>query len=48
MKNFQLVPGLSDDTVAFQLGKIGDHDFNLDFAPPFTPFSAFALAVSRP
>ena len=47
VKNFQLVPGLSDDTVVFQLGKIGDHDFNLDFAPPFTPFSAFALAVSQ-
>ena len=32
VKNFQLVPGLSDDTVVFQLGKIGDHDFNLDRA----------------
>jgi tubby-related protein 1 len=47
VKNFQLVPGINDDTVVFQLGKVGDHDFNLDFAPPFTPFSAFALAVSQ-
>ena len=47
VKNFQLVPGLADDTVVYQLGKVGDHEFNLDFAPPFTPFSAFALAVSQ-
>jgi len=47
VKNFQLVPGLADDTVVYQLGKVGDHEFNLDFAPPFTPFSALALAVSQ-
>ena len=49
VKNFQLVPGDGDGNskVVFQLGKVGANTFNLDFAAPFSPFVAFALAVSQ-
>jgi len=33
-------------SLSLSLGRSVPH-FNLDFAPPFTPFSAFALAVSQ-
>ena len=49
VKNFQLVPGDGDGNskVVYQLGKVGSDTFNLDFAAPFSPFVAFALAVSQ-
>lgn len=46
VKNCQLVVDGCKDVV-FQLGKIGADKFNLDFAAPFTPLVAFALAVSQ-
>jgi len=50
VKNFQLCrvhakANKKDETV-LQFCKVSANRFNLDFAPPFTPLSAFALAVS--
>ena len=56
-KNFQLVRAAddflrdsidhsNDEAVILQFCKVSANRFHLDFAPPFTPLSAFALAVS--
>lgn len=55
-KNFQLVAASKDalrpidhgddDAVVLQFCKVSAHRFHLDFAPPFTPITAFSLAVS--
>lgn len=55
-KNFQLVTASrdahrsvdhsDDDAVVLQFCKVSAHRFHLDFAPPFTPISAFSLAVA--
>lgn len=50
VKNFQLVPGCGENSterVCYQLGKVGQDSFNLDFAAPFTPFTALGLALSQ-
>ena len=50
MKNFQLVV-VSDhayarEEIVLQFAKVSANRFHLDFGPPFTPSTAFALAVS--
>lgn len=46
VKNCQLVVD-GQKKVALQLGKVDSDRFNLDFAAPFSPLLAFALAVSQ-
>eukprot|EP00746_Dinoflagellata_sp_MGD_P082825 gnl/MRDRNA2_/MRDRNA2_32913_c0_seq1.p1 gnl/MRDRNA2_/MRDRNA2_32913_c0~~gnl/MRDRNA2_/MRDRNA2_32913_c0_seq1.p1 ORF type:complete len:363 (+),score=54.58 gnl/MRDRNA2_/MRDRNA2_32913_c0_seq1:40-1128(+) len=46
VKNFQLCPLADHDVVTLQCGKIGRDTFTLDFRHPFSPFQAFALALS--
>ncbi|KAJ1449089.1 P-loop containing nucleoside triphosphate hydrolase protein [Pelagophyceae sp. CCMP2097] len=50
VKNFQLVVASGDgnygDDVVLQFCKVGANKFNLDYRAPFTPLTAFALAVS--
>ncbi|KAJ8613568.1 hypothetical protein CTAYLR_002223 [Chrysophaeum taylorii] len=56
-KNFQLVAAAKDalresidhaddEAVVLQFCKVSANRFHLDFSPPFTPLSAFSLAVS--
>ena len=50
VKNFQLVV-VSDhayarEEIVLQFAKVSANRFHLDFGPPFTPSTAFALAVS--
>ena len=51
VKNFQLVVTTANHNfgggdVVLQFCKVGTNRFNLDYAAPFTPLTAFALAVS--
>jgi hypothetical protein len=51
-KNFILVPSQYDeimfgaDTIAVRFGKVSKHRFNLDYRFPFSPLTAFAVALS--
>ncbi len=47
VKNFQLAKGLHDDNVYLQFGKVDKDVFHLDFQSPYTPFQAFAVAISQ-
>ena len=47
VKNCQLVSDHDPNGIALQLGKVATNTFNLDFATPFTPFTAFAIAICQ-
>ena len=46
VKNFQFVRKGDLEHVLLQFGKIGKHEFTMDFAHPFTPLQAFAMSLS--
>ena len=51
VKNFQLIvasdhESFNREEIVLQFCKVAANRFHLDFAPPFTPATAFALAVS--
>lgn len=46
VKNFQLIDDRDESKVYLQFGRVTDHSFNMDFQWPFSPFQAFALALS--
>lgn len=46
VKNFQLVYPEEPDEVLFQLGRIDDENFSVDFRFPIAPIQAFAIALS--
>ena len=46
VKNFQLARTEAPDAVACQFGKVGKHEFVLDYAWPLTPLQAFGFALT--
>jgi tubby-related protein 1 len=46
VKNFQLVDERDEEKIYLQFGRISETNFNLDFQWPFSPFQAFAIALS--
>ncbi len=46
VKNFQLVYPEEPDDVLFQLGRMDDETFSVDFKFPLSPIQAFAIALS--
>lgn len=46
VKNFQLVYPEEPDDVLFQLGRLDDDNFSVDFRFPMSPSQAFAIALS--
>lgn len=46
VKNFQLIDDRDENKVYLQFGRVTEHSFNIDFQWPFSPFQAFAVALS--
>ena len=46
VKNFQLVDDRDDNKIYLQFGRTSETTFTLDFQWPFSPFQAFAIALS--
>jgi tubby-related protein 1 len=46
VKNMQLVPHDDPNNLVFQMGKVSDTRFNLDFKAPLSPVQAFAIALT--
>ena len=46
VKNIQLVPEEHEDELLFQMGKVSDDRFNLDWRAPLSAVQAFGIALS--